>query len=348
MNNRKQVLVTGGAGYIGSHTVLALVEAGYHPFVIDNFSNSSSESLRRVSAMVGSTIPWRYCDLTDKKSLDTLFKKYQFDAVIHFAGLKSVGESAEFPLKYYMNNVSGTLNLCECMEANSVRNLVFSSSATVYGEPESLPIREHFAMAASNPYGRSKLHLEEMLRDIAASKTDWNITLLRYFNPIGAHSSGCIGESPHGVPNNLLPYVAQVAIGKREKLRIFGGDYPTPDGTGVRDYIHVVDLAMGHIKALQAQHNSGLKTYNLGTGQGYSVLDIVQHFERISGHAVPYEVVSRRPGDVAECYADPTLAQSEMNWRAEFGLERMIEDCWRWQRNNPSGYDMESFSSQSA
>lgn len=333
------ILVTGGAGYIGSHTVLLLLEAGHDVVVLDNFSNSCAESLRRVETLAGRSVTQVEGDIRDADLLDAVFQQNEIRAVIHFAGLKAVGESVSHPLRYYDCNVVGTVRLLEAMERADVRTLVFSSSATVYGDPASLPIREDFPLSATNAYGATKLHIEDMLRDLYRSNTTWRIALLRYFNPVGAHESGMIGEDPSGIPNNLMPFIAQVAVGKRDKLSVFGDDYPTPDGTGVRDYIHVVDLARGHLAALAAlEARGGLLTTNLGTGQGYSVLEMILTFEKASGKAVPYEVVSRRAGDVASCYADPACAEKELGWKAERGIEAMCVDHWRWQSNNPEGY----------
>lgn len=333
------ILVTGGAGYIGSHTVLELLNSGNDVVVIDNLCNSSRESLRRVEALTGRNVTFYEADVCDRNALQTIFAQHAIDAVIHFAGLKAVGESTQIPLKYYQNNIAATLVLCEEMERAGVFRLVFSSSATVYGDPHTVPIQEHFPTSATNPYGRSKLMVEEMLRDIVAADPRWSVVLLRYFNPVGAHISGQIGEDPNGIPNNLLPYIAQVAIGRLKQLSVFGNDYPTPDGTGVRDYIHVVDLSLGHLKALQyIADRHGVFTFNLGTGQGYSVLEMVKAFEQASGRAVPYQVVARRPGDIAVCYAEPDLAAQELGWRAELGLPEMMADTWRWQSQNPNGY----------
>lgn len=333
------ILVTGGAGYIGSHTVLELLNSGNDVVVIDNLCNSSRESLRRVEALTGRSVTFYEADVCDRSALQTIFAQHAIDAVIHFAGLKAVGESTQIPLKYYQNNIAATLVLCEEMERAGVFRLVFSSSATVYGDPHTVPIQEHFPTSATNPYGRSKLMVEEMLRDIVAADPRWSVVLLRYFNPVGAHISGQIGEDPNGIPNNLLPYIAQVAIGRLKQLSVFGNDYPTPDGTGVRDYIHVVDLSLGHLKALQyIADRHGVFTFNLGTGQGYSVLEMVKAFEQASGRAVPYQVVARRPGDIAVCYAEPELAAQELGWRAERGLPEMMADTWRWQSQNPNGY----------
>jgi UDP-glucose 4-epimerase len=339
MNKLQNILVTGGAGYIGSHTCLELLEAGYQVIVVDNLCNSSSVSLERVQQLTGRQLDFIQADLRDKSALQQVFTDHAIDAVIHFAGLKAVGESVSMPIEYYQNNVGGSINLLEAMHRAGVSNLVFSSSATVYGDPASLPITEDFPLSATNPYGRSKLMVEEMLGDVYTSDASWNVALLRYFNPVGAHSSGRIGEDPGDIPNNLMPFISQVAVGKLKQLSVFGGDYPTPDGTGVRDYIHVVDLALGHIKALEKlATNPGLVTYNLGTGQGYSVIEMARAFEQASGKPVPYQVVARRPGDIAACYADPGLAQRELGWQAERGLKQMCEDTWRWQSGNPEGY----------
>ncbi|PRB81272.1 UDP-glucose 4-epimerase GalE [Pseudomonas sp. MYb185] len=335
----KTILVTGGAGYIGSHTCIRLLASGYRVVVLDNFSNSSREAVRRVEDISRQTLPLIEGDINDAALLDQVFQQYAIDAVIHFAGLKAVGESVTQPLRYYHNNVSGTVVLCEAMQRAGVKNLVFSSSATVYGDPASVPIREDFPTSATNPYGRSKLMIEELLGDLYVSDSDWNVALLRYFNPVGAHVSGRIGEDPADIPNNLMPYIAQVAVGRREHLSVFGSDYPTHDGTGVRDYIHVMDLAEGHVKALQwLERGLGLKAFNLGTGKGYSVLDMLHAFERACGQKLPYVLADRRPGDVACCYADPAMAAEELGWRAELGLEAMCADAWRWQSNNPNGY----------
>ncbi len=333
------VLVTGGAGYIGSHTCVELLEAGYRVVVVDNLSNSSPEALRRVQEITGRELDFVETDIRDDAAMATVFDSYPVDSVIHFAGLKAVGESVERPLAYYDNNVGGTVTLLEVMADKGVKKIVFSSSATVYGDPASLPIREDFPLSATNPYGRSKLFIEEILRDLHCADPAWDIGILRYFNPVGAHPSGRIGEDPAGIPNNLMPYIAQVAVGKLERLSVFGGDYPTPDGTGVRDYIHVVDLARGHLAALaRLDERPGCVTYNLGTGTGYSVLDMVKAFERASGREVPYQVVERRPGDIAACWADPSLARRELGWEAQHDLQAMCEDTWRWQSANPEGY----------
>jgi UDP-glucose 4-epimerase len=334
-----RILVTGGVGYIGSHTCVELLAGGHDVLVVDNLCNSKEESLRRVAEIAGREPGFVRADLRDRAVLRALFLRRSFDAVIHFAGLKAVGESTEIPLEYYENNIGGTLALCEVMLEAGVKKIVFSSSATVYGDPASVPIREDFPTSATNPYGRSKLFIEEILNDLYVSDKSWNIALLRYFNPVGAHPSGRIGEDPNGIPNNLMPFVAQVASGKLPRLRVFGDDYETPDGTGVRDYIHVTDLAKGHLKALERLAVSpGLVTYNLGTGRGYSVLEMVRAFEGVSGRSVPYDIVGRRPGDIASCYADPALANKELGWTAGLGVEEMVRDAWRWQSQNPSGY----------
>ena len=334
-----KVLVTGGAGYIGSHTVLELLNAGHDVCVVDNLSNSSEESLRRVSELTGRSVDFHNIDILDKASLTEVVQGAGFDSVIHFAALKAVGESVAQPLRYYQNNITGTLVLCEVMQEQGLKNIVFSSSATVYGDPHTVPITEDFPLQATNPYGRTKLMMEYILTDLQIADPASNVALLRYFNPIGAHESGRIGEDPAGIPSNLLPFVAQVAVGRREKVSVFGGDYATPDGTGVRDYIHVVDLAIGHLQALEKlSTNPGMVTCNLGTGSGYSVLEIIKAFETASGKVVPYEIVDRRPGDIAECYADPAFALSELGWKAERGIDEMCCDSWRWQSQNPDGY----------
>ncbi len=333
------ILVTGGAGYIGSHTCLELLAAGHQVIVVDNLSNSRETSLTRVQELAGKSLHFHQVDLLDREALEKVFAAYAIDAVIHFAGLKAVGESVEIPLRYYHNNITGTINLCEAMKKHQVKNLVFSSSATVYGDPHTVPIKEDFPLGPTNPYGRSKLMIEEILKDLYQADNQWNIALLRYFNPVGAHESGRIGEDPHGIPNNLLPFISQVAVGKLEKLAVFGNDYPTPDGTGVRDYIHVVDLAVGHLRALEKlAAGPGVVIYNLGTGRGYSVLEMVHAFEQASGRKIPYEIVGRRAGDIATCYADPSRALEELGWTADRGIETMTADAWRWQQNNPDGY----------
>lgn len=335
----KKILVTGGAGYIGSHTIVQLLEANYEVIVIDNLSNSKEESLNRVKTITKKELRFYKVDLLDKESLNKVFETESFDAVIHFAGLKAVGESIELPLKYYQNNIEGTLNLCEAMKKNSVKHIVFSSSATVYGDPHKVPIKEDFPLSATNPYGRSKLFIEEILKDLYKSDKELNIAILRYFNPVGAHKSGLIGENPNGIPNNLVPFIAQVAVGLRTELSVFGNDYNTPDGTGVRDYIHVEDLAEGHLKALEKlDQNPGLVIYNLGTGIGFSVLDMVKAFEKASELQIPYKIKDRRPGDIATCYADSSKAEVELGWKAKYGVKEMCEDVWRWQSKNPNGY----------
>ena len=333
------VLVTGGAGYIGSHTCIALHEAGYEFVVFDNFCNSSQESIKRVEKIIEKKILLEEGDIRDKKALQRVFDKYKIDCVIHFAGLKAVGESVEKPLKYYDNNINGTISLCEVMHDNNCKKIVFSSSATVYGDPHTTPIKEDFPLSATNPYGRSKLFIEEILRDIYVSDSDWKIILLRYFNPVGAHESGLIGEDPNGKPNNLMPFITQTAVGKREYLSVFGGDYDTSDGTGVRDYIHVVDLANGHVKALdKIPKIDKVLTVNLGTGHGYSVLDMVKAFEKASGKKINYKIVQRRAGDIAKCFANPSFAKDVLGWSAKKDIKEMCEDSWRWQSNNPDGY----------
>jgi UDP-glucose 4-epimerase len=334
------VLVTGGAGYIGSHTTLALLQAGFEVVVLDNLCNASAESLRRVAQLAGRAPVFVEGDIRDRALLDRLFSEHAVDAVLHFAGLKAVGESVAQPLRYYSNNVGGTVTLCQAMAAAGVYTLVFSSSATVYGDPATVPITEDAPVGATtNPYGRSKYMVEQVLGDLAASDPRWRVALLRYFNPVGAHESGQIGEDPHGIPTNLLPYITQVAVGKLPELAVFGNDYPTVDGTGVRDYIHVVDLAEGHLAALQALNTrTGTHIWNLGTGQGYSVLQMVQAFEATSGRPVPYRLAPRRPGDIASCYADPIKAASELSWTAKRDLHTMMRDAWRWQAQNPDGY----------
>jgi len=327
-----KILVTGGLGYIGSHTCVELVQAGHEPIALDNLSNTSIKVRERVERITGQPLLFIEADIRDRAAMDAAFGAHQFDAVIHFAGLKAVGESVEQPLRYYDNNVTGSVVLFETMQSHGVKTLVFSSSATVYGDPATVPIREDFPLSATNPYGRSKLFIEEILRDLFKSDPSWSIALLRYFNPAGAHESGLIGEEPNGIPNNLLPYIAQVAEGRRAALSVFGDDYPTPDGTGLRDYIHVVDLAIGHVKTLsKLATGPGVLTYNLGTGRGNSVLEMVRAFERASGKAVPYQVVARRSGDIAACYADASLAQAELGWKAERDIAQMCTDGWRWQ-----------------
>lgn len=332
------ILVTGGTGYIGSHTIVELLGRGESLLVLDNLCNSSLKVLDRIESISGQRPLFVQADIRDKAALRVVFRDHPIDSVIHFAGLKAVGESVEQPLAYYDNNVTGSINLFQVMAEFAVKRLVFSSSATVYGDPHAVPIAEDFPLSAINPYGRSKLMVEDILRDLGRSAPDWRIAILRYFNPVGAHVSGLIGESPNGVPNNLMPFVAQVAVGQRTELSIFGNDYPTPDGTGVRDYIHVVDLAQGHLAALDAlARSTGVLTVNLGTGQGYSVLDMVRAFERASGKKVPYRIVGRRPGDIAACYANPAQAEALLDWRAKLGIDDMCVDTWRWQEANPDG-----------
>lgn len=344
-----RILVTGGAGYIGSHTVLLLLEEGHEVHVLDNFSNSSPESLRRVAELTGKHATVHVADLLDEAALGRALDASGAEAVIHFAGLKAVGESVAQPLAYYRNNVVGTLNLLEAMDARGVRTLVFSSSATVYGDSQKLPLTEDQPLSATNPYGQTKLQIELILDDLAASDARWNIAKLRYFNPVGAHESGRIGEDPQGIPNNLMPFVAQVAVGRREKVNVFGDDYNTPDGTGVRDYIHVLDLGAGHLAALEyLLDHGGLHAWNLGTGNGSSVLEVVAAFERAAGKPIAHEIVDRRPGDVAASYADPTRAREDIGWKAERGLEEMVTDMWRWQSNNPEGFPDEPEATQPA
>jgi UDP-glucose 4-epimerase len=336
-----KILVTGGAGFIGSHTTLLLLQSGFDVLVIDNLCNSSAESLSRVERIVGRSVTFVQGDIRDRVLLRRLFSEHPVSAVLHFAGLKAVGESVAQPLRYYDNNIHGSQVLLQACADAGVFNFVFSSSATVYGEPTQMPISETCPIGQpTNPYGRSKLVVEDMLRDLAASDQRWRIAILRYFNPVGAHESGLIGEDPNGIPNNLLPYIAQVVVGKLPELSVFGDDYSTPDGTGVRDYIHVVDLAEGHLRALEAlETHTGAHVWNLGTGQGYSVLEMVRAFETASGKSVPYRIASRRPGDIATCYADPTKAEIELGWKARRGLDQMMQDTWRWQSMNPNGFE---------
>lgn len=335
-----KILVTGGAGYIGSHTCVELLNAGYEVVILDNFYNSSPEVLNRIKELSGKDFDFCECDIRDRKGLDKVFAEHKIDAVIHFAGLKAVGESVAKPLEYYENNVGGTVTLCEAMRDAGCKKIVFSSSATVYGMNNPSPLKETMQIGGTtNPYGTTKYMIELILNDLYTSDNEWSIALLRYFNPIGAHESGRIGENPNGIPNNLMPYITQVAVGKLDHLNIFGDDYNTPDGTGVRDYIHVVDLALGHIKAVEKVSGaSGVNVYNLGTGVGYSVLDVVKAFEKASGQKIKYEIVARRPGDLEVCYSDPSKAKAELGWTAERGIEKMCEDSWRWQKNNPKGY----------
>ncbi len=335
-----KILVTGGAGYIGSHTCVELLESGYEIVVLDNLDNSSEKSLERVKEITGKDFPFYKVDLLDYEATEKVFSEHKFDSVIHFAGLKAVGESVKMPIRYYHNNITGTLNLIDIMGKHGVFNIVFSSSATVYGVPKTVPITEDFPTSTTNPYGSTKLMIERILSDVFVSDNRWSVTLLRYFNPIGAHKSGKIGEDPKGIPNNLLPYVAQVAVGKLDKIHVYGNDYPTHDGTGVRDYIHVVDLAIGHLKALEKKTGTpGVHIYNLGTGHGYSVLDIIKAFEKACKKELPYQIDARRPGDVAECFANPEKARRELDWVAARGIEEMCEDLWHWQQNNPNGFN---------
>ncbi len=340
---KQTILITGGAGYIGTHACLEFLAAGHDIVVLDNLCNSSAEALHRVRELSGREFPFVVADIRDRDALDALFQEYAIDAVIHFAGLKAVGESVEQPLLYYNNNVAGSVTLFEAMQAAGVKTIVFSSSATVYGDPASVPIREDFPVGATtNPYGRGKLIVEQILGDLAISDPEWRVALLRYFNPVGAHESGRIGEDPRGIPNNLMPYIAQVAVGRRDHLNVWGNDYPTPDGTGVRDYIHVVDLALGHVKAVEKLRDGpGVRIWNLGTGRGYSVVEMAKAFEQASGRPVPYRFAPRRAGDIAQCWADPGKAERELGWKATRGLEAMCEDAWRWQSMNPHGFEIE-------
>ena len=335
------ILVTGGVGFIGSHTVVELQNAGYDVVVLDNLCNANPKVLDRIEAITGKKVPFYQADIRDREALNEIFDKESIDSVIHFAGLKAVGESVQKPLEYYDNNISGTLVLVDVMRQHGCKNIIFSSSATVYGDPAFVPITEECPKGVcTNPYGWTKSMLEQILSDIQKADNEWNVVLLRYFNPIGAHKSGTIGENPNGIPNNLMPYITQVAVGKREELGVFGDDYDTPDGTGVRDYIHVVDLALGHVKALKKiEEKAGLKIYNLGTGCGYSVLDVVHNFEKASKVKIPYSIKPRRAGDIATCYADASKAKEELGWEAQYGILEMCEDSWRWQKNNPNGYD---------
>ena len=335
------ILVTGGAGYIGSHTLIELYKAGHTAVVVDNLSNSNPESLRRVAEIIGvPVIPFYEVDIRDRKALEKVFSDYTFDACIHFAGLKAVGESVEKPWEYYENNIAGTLALVDVMRQHGCKNMIFSSSATVYGNPAEIPITENCPKGqCTNPYGWTKSMLEQVLMDIQKADPEWNVVLLRYFNPVGAHQSGRIGENPNGIPNNLMPYITQVAVGKRQELGVFGNDYPTHDGTGVRDYIHVCDLAAGHVAALKAiERKCGLGIYNMGTGHGYSVLDMVNAFIKVNGVDVPYSIKPRRPGDIATCYCNPAKAKAELGWEAQYGIDDMVRDSWNWQKNNPNGY----------
>lgn len=334
-----KILLTGGAGYIGSHTLVELLNQNHEITVIDNLSNSKIESIKRVKTITGKELIFNKIDLCNIIELEKVFSSNQFEAVIHFAGLKAVGESVQKPLLYYYNNITGTTNLCQMMIKYDVKNIVFSSSATVYGNPTSVPITEDFPIKPANPYGNTKYIIETILKDIQIANPDWNVIILRYFNPVGAHESGLIGEDPNGIPNNLMPYISQVAVGRLPYLKVYGNDYPTKDGTGIRDYIHVVDLAQGHLKALdKLLTNPGYCVYNLGTGQGYSVLDVITTFEKWSQRKIPYKIVGRRPGDIAECYADPSKANRELAWKAERNLDDMCRDTWNWQKKNPNGY----------
>ena len=333
------ILVTGGCGYIGSHTVLELLNKDYDVVVVDNFSNSSFESLRRVQKITGKQVTFYETDIRDVEGMEKIFASHKFDAVIHFAAFKAVGESCRLPLKYYENNISGTVSLLQIMEKYNVKKVIFSSSATVYGDPERLPLDETCRLSTTNPYGSTKLMMENIMQDVYKADNEWNIILLRYFNPVGAHESGLIGEDPKGIPNNLMPFVAQVASGKLQCINVFGNDYDTPDGTGVRDYIHVVDLALGHIAAIERCNEAGVHIYNLGTGHGYSVLEMIHAFEKACGKQLPYKICDRRPGDIAACYACPDKAEKELKWKAKFGIEEMCASQWKWQSGNPSGYE---------
>ena len=333
------ILVTGGSGYIGSHTVLELLNKNYDVVVVDNFVNSSFESLRRVQKLTGKTVTFYETDIRDEEKMDEIFSAHTFDAVIHFAALKAVGESCRLPLKYYENNISGTVSLLKIMDKHNVKKIIFSSSATVYGDPERLPLDEDCRLSTTNPYGSTKLMMENIMQDLYKADNSWNIILLRYFNPVGAHESGLIGEDPKGIPNNLMPYVAQVASGKLACISVYGNDYDTPDGTGVRDYIHVVDLANGHIAAIEHCNDCGVHIYNLGTGHGYSVLDMIHAFEKACGKTLPYKICERRPGDIASCYAAPDKAKKDLHWEAKFGIEEMCASQWKWQSGNPRGYE---------
>ena len=339
--NEMKILLTGGAGFIGSHTLIELTEAGHEAVVVDNLDNSSPISLKRVAKIIGKEVPFYKVDIRDREGLQKVFDEHKFDACIHFAGLNAVGESCAKPLEYYENNMNGTFVLCDVMRKNGCKNMIFSSSATVYGDPAIIPITEQCPKGqCTNPYGQTKSMLEEVLMDIQKADNEWNIVLLRYFNPIGAHKSGTIGENPNGIPNNLMPYITQTAVGKRAELGVFGDDYDTHDGTGVRDYIHVVDLARAHVAALKAiVEKKGIAIYNIGTGHGYSVLDVVKAFEKANGVPVPYAIKPRRPGDIATCYCNPAKAEAELGWKAQFGIEEMCRDSWNWQKNNPNGFE---------
>ena len=334
-----KILVTGGCGYIGSHTVLELLNKGYETVVVDNFSNSSFESLRRVQKITGKEVIFYEADIRDEQKMDEILSAHKIDAVIHFAAFKAVGESCRLPLKYYENNISGTVSLLKVLDKHNVKKIIFSSSATVYGEPERLPLDENCRLSTTNPYGSTKLMMEGIMQDLWKADNEWNIILLRYFNPVGAHESGLIGEDPKGIPNNLMPFVAQVASGKLSCINVFGNDYDTPDGTGVRDYVHVVDLALGHIAAIENCNDSGVHIYNLGTGRGYSVLEMIHAFEKACGKTLPYKICERRPGDIASCYAAPDKAKAELHWEAKNGIEEMCASQWKWQSGNPRGYE---------
>jgi UDP-glucose 4-epimerase len=333
------ILVTGGCGYIGSHTVLELLNKNYDVVVVDNFSNSSPESLRRVQKITGKQVTFYEADIRDSEAMSKIFSTHKVDAVIHFAAFKAVGESCRLPLKYYENNISGTVSLLQVMEKHNVKKIIFSSSATVYGDPERLPLDENCRLSTTNPYGSTKLMMENIMQDVHKADNEWNIILLRYFNPVGAHESGLIGEDPKGIPNNLMPFVAQVASGKLQCINVFGNDYDTPDGTGVRDYIHVVDLALGHVAAIEECKETGVHIYNLGTGHGYSVMEMIKAFEKACGKTLPYKICERRPGDIAACYACPDKAKAELKWEAKFGIEEMCASQWKWQSGNPMGYE---------
>ena len=335
----RTILVTGGCGFIGSHTTLELLNKNYQVVVVDNFSNSSFEGLRRVQKITGKDVVFYEADIRDRAAMEKIFAAHTFDAVIHFAAFKAVGESCKLPLKYYENNISGTVTLLQVMEKYNVKKIIFSSSATVYGDPEKLPLDENCRLSTTNPYGSTKLMMENIMQDVQKADPAWNIILLRYFNPVGAHESGLIGEDPKGIPNNLMPYVAQVASGKLERINVFGNDYDTPDGTGVRDYIHVVDLALGHIAAIENCNEAGVHIYNLGTGRGYSVLDMIHAFEKACGKTLPYQICARRDGDIASCYACPDKAKKDLKWEAKFGIEEMCASQWKWQSGNPTGYE---------
>ena len=333
------ILVTGGSGYIGSHTVLELLNKNYEVIVVDNFSNSSFESIRRVQKITGKEVIFYEADIRDEEKMDEILSTHKIDAVIHFAAFKAVGESCRMPLKYYENNISGTVGLLKVLDKHNVKKIIFSSSATVYGDPERLPLDENCRLSTTNPYGSTKLMMENIMQDLWKADNEWNIILLRYFNPVGAHESGLIGEDPKGIPNNLMPFVAQVASGKLSCINVFGNDYDTPDGTGVRDYIHVVDLALGHIAAIENCNDSGVHIYNLGTGRGYSVLEMIHAFEKACGKTLPYKICERRPGDIASCYAAPDKAKAELKWEATHGIEEMCASQWKWQSGNPRGYE---------